>query len=58
MKKVFHMERRQFSRKNRAGCPSKKNVIFEQDFIDFIEVSHLQEDDQMIVVAHSLAYHC
>lgn len=32
-------------------------MIFEQDFIDFIELLNLHEVDYMIVGAHALAYH-
>ncbi|WP_448635595.1 hypothetical protein [Pedobacter panaciterrae] len=32
-------------------------MIFEQDFIDFIELLNLHKVDYMIVGAHALAYH-
>jgi hypothetical protein len=31
--------------------------MFEQDFIDFIELLHKYEVDYMIIGAHALAFH-
>eukprot|EP01132_Coremiostelium_polycephalum_P012257 gene12257-14987_t len=36
---------------------AEKAMIFEQDFIDFIELLNLHHVDYMIVGAHALAYH-